>query len=297
MTRRRILLALGVLAGVLIALVLALPSLLSFDALRTRVLSAAEAALHRKVEAGAIRLEIFSGLGAGIEKFTVRNPPGWESPNLTSADRLSVKLAFWPLLAGRIEVRKIVLEGASVTIERDPAGTLNISDFLAPAPPGAAPSEAPSVTGLLVSRLQITRGRFLFVDRKVVPGKTVTTSLDELSAEIQDVGPTSAARFDVSARFLVDAGRNLTLDGSFGPPVAGKGLGEAPLKAAFGAKGLALARLRPYFGAAGNLDPGVFSIAGTVEGALAGSLRLAGDVSLVPPSASSGFRPSRESLR
>ncbi len=290
MTRKRLLIAFGALAGLLIALVLALPSILSLDAMRARILGAVESALHRKVEAGAIRLEIFSGLGAGIEKFTVRNGPGWETPNLTSADRLSVKLAFWPLLSRRIEVRKIVLEGAAVTIERDPAGVLNVSDFLAPAPAGGGEPEAPSAASLLVARLQVVRGRFLFVDRKVAPGKTVTIALDDLTGEIADVSPTSAARFDLAARFLADTGRNLTLKGTFGPPVPGKGLGEAPLKAAFAAKGLALVRLRPYIGASGP-DPGVFSIDGTLEGAPLGSLQLAGSAALAPPSASSPIPP------
>ena len=119
---RRILLALAIVVGLLVAVIAALPSLLSFDAVRARLVAAAESALHRKVEARAIRLQIFSGLGAGAEGVVVRNGPGWETPALLTAERVSVKLAFWPLLSRRIEIRRIVLEGATVTIERDPRG-------------------------------------------------------------------------------------------------------------------------------------------------------------------------------
>ena len=159
--------------------------------------------------------------------------------------------------------------------------------------PAPAGGEARSVAAFLVSRLQIARGRFLFVDRKVSPRETITIALDDLTGEVSDVGPTSAARFDLAARFLADAGRNLTLKGTLGPPDPEKGLGQAPLSATFGAKSLALSWLQPYFGASANFDPGVFSIDGTAEGAILGVLKLAGNVSLVPPAAPSAV-PSIE---
>lgn len=288
---RRLVLVAALAAGALAALVLALPYVVSLDAMRARILGAAESALHRKVEAGAIRLEIFSGLGAGMEKFAVRNGPGWESPVLASADRLSVKIAFWPLLSRRLEIRRIVLDGATVAVERDPKGALNVDDLLAPAPSGGVQPPVASTAALLVSRLEISRGRFLFVDRKVSPGQTVTVSLDDLTGEITGVGPASAARFDLAARFLSDSGRNLSLKGTLEPAGPGKGPGDASLHAAFQASRLALARLGPYFGSSRGMDPGVLSADGTVDGALLGRLKLAGRIGLVPPSPSSPIPP------
>ena len=288
--RRRLLLALALGVGLLAALVLALPSIVSLDAMRSRILGAAEASLHRKVEAGSIRLEIFSGLGAGIDQFMVRNRPGCVSPALASIEHLSVKLAFWPLLSRRIEVRKIVLDGATVTIERDQAGTLSVSDLVAASsePPEPSPS---SFAAFVVSRLQIARGRFLFVDRRVSPGKTASISVDELTGEISDVGATSAARFDLTGRFLADGSANLSLKGTVGPPAPGKGFGESQFSATFAAKRLALSRLRPYLGVSSNLDPGVLSIDGTAEGSILGALRLAGNVALAPQPPSSAIPP------
>ena len=279
-------------AGVLAALVLALPYVVSLDSTRARILGAAESALHRKVDARAIRLEILTGLGAGLEKVAVRNGPGWESPALLSADRVSVKIAFWPLLSRRVEVRKVILDGAQVSIERDRTGTTNIDDFLAETPAGVAVAPKASA-GLLVSRIEMTRGRFLFLDRQVAPGQTVTVSLDDITGDITGVGSASAARFDLAARFLADAGRNLALRGTLGPPAAGMGPGETPLRATFEAKSLALTRLGPYLGASKAADLGLLSTDGTVEGALLGELKLAGNVALVPPGPSSPI-PSAE---
>jgi hypothetical protein len=231
-----------------------------------------------------IRLEIFSGLGAGIEKLTIHNPAGWETPALATVDRLSVKVAFWPLFSKRIEVRRIVLAGATVGIERDPDGKLNIGDLFASSSPGSEPASARGpAAAFLLSRLKISRGRLLFVDRKVSTGKTVTTSLDDLTGEITDVGPDAAARFDLSARFLDEHGRNVRLRGTFGPLVAGKGFGDAPLDATFTANNLALARLQPYFGAASNSDAGFLTVDATIQGAPLGISRVGGRIALAPP--------------
>ena len=284
---RRLLVGLAVLAAIVVGFLLALPYLLSLDAVRARVLASLESSLHRKVEAGAIRVEILSGIGAGIAGLTIHNPPGWETPVLASIERLSVKVAFWPLLSKRVEIRRIVFEGATVTIERDASGKLNIADLLAPSPPTGPPAAAsPAGTAAFVlSRLRIARGRFVFADRKVSPGKMVSTSIDDLSGEVTDVGPSSAARFRMSGRFLADGGRNVTLEGTLGPPVAGKGLGEAPLDGKFVAKKLVLARLGPYLGSA-NLDPGVFSLDARLAGAPLGLLKVDGDLALAPPASS-----------
>ena len=281
-TGRRVLRIVAIVVGILILLVAALPYLVSLDRARTRVLSAAEAALHRKVEVGTIRLQILSGLGARAEKVVVRNKAGWGSPALLTADRVSVKLAFWPLLSRRIEVRKVVLDGVTFTIERNPKGALNIDDFLSA---GGRPSEgAKSATAgaFLVSNAEIKRGRLQLVDRKVVPGETVTTVLEELSGRIADMSPSKPARFDMTARFLADTGRNLTLKGTFGPPIPGEPLGDAALAATLSAKNLALARLGPYLGTKPEVDPGVLSLDASADGAVLAPLKLGGNLVLVP---------------
>ncbi len=294
---RRLSILAAILAGLLILSILTLPYLVSLDAMRARVISAAEGALHRKVEIGTMRLQIFSGLGAGVDRILVRNPPGWESPALVSADRVSVKVAFWPLLSRRVVVTKIVLDGATVAIERDPADKWNIDDFLSAGKRDSAPATATAAAAaLLVSRIEIARGRALFVDRRITPGQTVTLSLDDLTGRITDIGPTSPARFDLMARFLTDAGRNLTLQGSLGPPPAGGPVGTTALHAAFEARNLTLKRLAPYVAAFQATDPGTLSMKGTADGALLGAIALAGNLSLVPPGPSSPMPASNGTI-
>src|SRR5512146_1225019 len=127
---RRLATIAALVVGVLIALVLLLPYIVSLDSTRARILGAAQAALHRKVEAGPIRLQILSGLGAGTAKLAVQNGPGWESPTLLSAGRVSVSVAFWPLLSRRVEVRRVVLGGLTSSVEGKAKGGRSIADLL-----------------------------------------------------------------------------------------------------------------------------------------------------------------------
>ena len=114
------------LVGLLLLIAAALPYVVSLDTMRAKVVAAAEATLHRKVEIGAMRLQIFSGLGASVEHVVVHNGKGFESPSLLSADRVSVKVAFWPLLSRRLEVRRLAFDGVVLTVERAPSGALNV---------------------------------------------------------------------------------------------------------------------------------------------------------------------------
>jgi AsmA-like protein/uncharacterized protein DUF748 len=275
---RRVFLALAVLLGLLVAVIAALPHLVSFDLVRARLLAAAESALHRKVETGAIRLQIFSGLGAGTENVVVHNAPGWETPALLTAEHVSVKLAFWPLLSRRIEIRRIVLEGATATIERDPLGALNVGDFA-----GAAFADVPPgpPAAVRVSEVVIVGGRLRLVDRKVAPGKTVTTTFDAIQARVAGISAFSASYVELSGRLLSDSQRNFAFKGMLGPPQPGRPLGEMPLDASLSAKGLALARLRPYLGPKSG-GAGVLTVETTAKGSFLGTLRLAGSVTLAP---------------
>jgi len=303
-TVRRVGVGLAGIGVLLLALLASLPSLLSLESVRSRILSAVGSSLHRQVEAGAIHLELVSGLGVRIDKFVVRNPPGWEMPALTTVDHLSVKLAFRPLLRRRVEVRRIELDGATVSIERDPSGRSSVADLLqerpradsipmASAPVLAAilapvstrsssASEArPPTATFFVSKVQISRGRFLFSDRQSAPGRTVSLAVEDLEGEIANIGSGASPRFNVSARFLAHAGRNLVVTGSFDPPAPGGGLAETPFHASFSAEDLALNRLGPYLPTPRRIDPGFLSIHGTLDGAPPGLLKVNGTVALV----------------
>ena len=132
-------------------------------------------------------------------------PAGLREPGLLTADEVSVKVAFWPLLSRRVEVRKIVLDGPALTIERDSDGKLNVARLPLRRRAREPSRRADRGAALLVSRIDIARGRAVFVDRKVTPGETVTTAIEDLQGRISDVGPTHAR--PLRARRAIPRGR------------------------------------------------------------------------------------------
>ncbi len=288
---RRLGIAAGVFAALVLATLLALPYVVSLDSVRARAIAAAETALHRKVEIGAMRLQIFSGLGAGVERLVVHNRGGFAAPALLSAERASVKVAFWPLLSRRVEVRRLELRGVTVTVERDAAGRLSVEDFLSAGRRESAPASQTAAAVLLVSRIDVDDGRAVFVDDRA-PGGGATLSFDDLTARLRDFGAGTPARFDVTARFLADRGRNVSLQGTLGPPPPAGPVGDALLDARLSAKDLALARLSPWIAAFRENDPGTLSIEGTASGKVLGALAIAGKIGLDPAPPSKARMPA-----
>jgi hypothetical protein len=285
-----------ILSGLGLAAVLALPRLVPLERIRARALAEAENTLHRPVEAGDVRLEVFTGLGAGVENFAVRNGPGWESPALFSAERVSLKLAFWPLLARRVEVERIVVDEPTVALERNERGQTNVDDLAARARDvSRAAATGPSLAvpaalvpeSFLVSRIEVRRGRVVFLDRLAAAGRARRVAVEDVDASVRDIGSKAATRFDVTARFLSDAARNVSIRGSIVPPKRGT-LANAPMRVSLSAKELDLARITPLrlavpaapFAAAAR--DGTFSVDATAEGAVLGALTMAGKASLVP---------------
>ena len=280
-----------ILSGIGLAAVLALPRLVPVERIRARALWEAENALHRRVEAGDVRLEVFTGLGAGVENFAVRNGPGWESPALFSAERVSFKLAFWPLLARRVEVERIVVDEPTFAVERNERGETNLDDLAARArelsrsgAAGAPPLAMPRALvpeSFLVSRIELRRGRVVFLDRLAAAGRAVRVAVEDVDASVRDIGSKAATRFDVTARFLSDAGRNVSIRGSIAPPRRGT-LAESPLRASLSVRELDVERIAALAPPVARDARGALSVEATAEGAVLGALTLAGKASLVP---------------
>ena len=188
--RRAVVRIAEVASGLGLAAAVALPRLVPLERIRAHALTAAEEALHRPVEAGDVRLEILSGLGAGVENLAVRNGPGWESPALFSAQRVSLKLAFWPLLRHRVRVERIVVDEPTVAVERNERGESNVDDLAeqarragesrpAPTLPGGIPLAALRPESFSVSAVEVRHGRVVFVDKlpKNASGKILKREL------------------------------------------------------------------------------------------------------------------------
>ncbi len=112
---------------------LALPLLVDVNSYRGLIQQKAEEALGRKVTLGPMKLSVLPTVAIRVERPEVEG--------LLKADSLAVGVRLMPLLlSGSIDVRRVVLERADLTLTRDEDGSWQL---LGPGAPGATTADAP----------------------------------------------------------------------------------------------------------------------------------------------------------
>jgi hypothetical protein len=291
----RTILLIGAGALGLSALTLALlPSIVSLEPVKERIVAQVEAALHRKVDVGALRLQIFSGLGVGIEDLTVYNPPGWRQPHVLKAAMASVKVAWRPLLRRRLEITQMTLRGGHIVVERDAQGRLNIADLIPSAPAATtsppAPSQPPSpslqrrpegdrVAGLSVADVILQDVTLAFMDHAVAPDRALTTTVHDMRLDLRDMDRGTPMSFELAATALADRPGNLRARGHVGPLPKALG-GGLPVEARLQIADVLVSELAPYLGARLPLAQGRIAADVAAQGQVGGGLAVKGSLSL-----------------
>jgi len=225
----RLLLGLAALLVVaLVALAIALPGIAKRPEVRAEIARAALEATGRELR--------FGDLDAGVL------PPRLivESPELVArkgeaplrADRVALSLALLPLLAGRVGVDTLTLDGADLTFARTPSG------FELPVEIAAADESAPqteSSIDLSVREVRITNSRVALEDRIAVPA--TTWALEDVDAR--------ASGSLLTGQLAFDGGAKLASGGTLA--VSGKLSGGGELELGVQLASLALAAAKAYF--------------------------------------------------
>jgi AsmA protein len=287
--RKLFLLLLGLL-GLIILILAILPYVISLDSVKGQIVAQAEEALQRKVDIGQVRLQILTGLGAGLEQLTIHNPPGWQQPYFVKVGTLAVKVAFLPLLRRKIEIRKIILSNGDIFLERNAKGLMNYADLIQPGPKAGKPAPSPPtgdttpevspLAALLVSKVSLQHVNITFIDHKVVPGQTLTTTARDVQVDISNVALNTPIDFDISTALLTDGGHNVRLYGRLGPIPETLAFDRTPIHLTLQAKDISLGKLAPYMGPEPTLTKGQLATEITIQGSLASNLGINGTLSL-----------------
>jgi len=176
---------------------------------------------------GDLDLSLFPWAGIALSDLHLGNPPGFEKKDFLSVDSFEVRVKLLPLVSRDLQVKKFILEGAQVNLERNKEGRTNWED-LGGAPAGGAkpaePSEGPTPgegPGLPLKNLAVgdfsVSGALLYVDHRSGQRREIS----DLSLTLQDVS------FDKPIGIAFTAamdGKPLELKGLIGP------LGQDPMK-------------------------------------------------------------------
>ena len=242
---KRILLVIGILIGVLLLAVAALPFLIDANRFRPLLESELKRGLGREVKLGDLKLSVLSG-GVTASDLAIADDPKFNRDSFLSAKALTITVDLGPLIFSRkLNVKGITIDQPSIALLQAPSGSWNFSSL---GPSGASTSTnkssaASPATQSGESGLDLTVNLLKIVDGRIVLGKTEQKAkpevFDKVNIEVQDFSATSVFPFSLAA--TATGGANLKLQGKAGP-INSADTAATPLEAALTVTHLDLAR-------------------------------------------------------
>ncbi|MBA4357189.1 MAG: hypothetical protein C0405_05640 [Desulfovibrio sp.] len=151
---------------------------------------------------GDVRLAFFPRLGVQTGGVRLSNAPGFGDKPFTSVQAASVSIKILPLLARRVEVGKVSLEGLEVHLVKDEKGRASWTDFFGPepqTPEDKKPDSGGALDGLDLDGLHIKDASLTWDDLQT--GKHY--ALSGAHVEVKAIRP--GKPFDFEAGFSVES--------------------------------------------------------------------------------------------
>ena len=178
---KKLLVALGILVGLLVLAGVAIILLVDVNAHKPRIETAVSDALGMEFRIrGKAGLRLFPSAGIALSDVRLRN----RGTDLATAKTLRVGVKLLPLLNRQVNITELVLEKPVIRIEKGADGKFNYETPPGPVKPTPTPKEAetPS-TPLRVARSSVSAGKIVYVDRKAGS----ETSLDAIDLSVRDL--------------------------------------------------------------------------------------------------------------
>ncbi|HSF06075.1 MAG TPA: AsmA family protein [Methylomirabilota bacterium] len=175
-------LLLGLALVVVIAVAVAAIALRSLDLRRVAELvgERVKAASGREFAIkGPLGVRLFPSLAIAAGDVHIGNAPWGSRPDMLRLRRAEAEIAFWPLLRGRIEIRRFILVGPDLLLETDQAGTGN----WILQPPGEKPADDSSggAPAIGLDQLRVEDARIAYRDGKT--GRETRVDVQQLSLD------------------------------------------------------------------------------------------------------------------
>ncbi len=213
--------------GLLVLGLLAAPFFINVSSYKSIIVEKAEQATGRKVTIGDIHASLFPWVGMQLDNVHIANRQGFTGKDILRAKSLNVQMALLPLLSRRVEIKRFVLDGPELLLERNERGEENWRDLVqppgaaAPQAAGASAARAPSgvtasprkgsmLAALSAQSLRVENGAIHYRDLQTGRG----INLDEFNITVEDVQLERPVRVHASGKL---AGAMFTVDGKVGP--------------------------------------------------------------------------------
>lgn len=206
-------------ATLVTATALFLPYLLDVNAYRTEIVTALQQSLNRTVSFSSGSFAWHFGPSFKFKSFTVKEREG--TTDFISARQITVTLALLPLLEKKVELKSLILDGATISLARRADGTLNIDDLLKPG--------GDSVR-INFKKIRVTKGEILWSDR-AGRNEPFSDSLRNISFTASHLGRGQKGHVKLSADIPSSKGNptKITFSGGVQLPTDGVSLLETVL--------------------------------------------------------------------
>ena len=213
-----------------------LNKLFHLDSFRDQILSQVQEAINRQVLYGKGTFSFRFGPEFIFTHVIVKEKDG--AADFIRADRLTIRLAFMPLLEKRVVLRKIELEKPVIELSRDQKGVFNFSDLV---------ETKKDTIPLHFRGIRIRKGEIHFRDMAVAP-QGLSTILKDTDFSVNHLERGKKGDFKLSTT-IVQNGRpgTLVLAGSAKVAAKEKPLRESVLNAEITTRNIDASRFWPYY--------------------------------------------------
>lgn len=243
--RRVIPIVLGASAILLFALVVSLNTLISRNQERLR--EQIQTALGRSFTFHQLRLSLWGGLGLSANNLSIAEDPRFAATPFIQTKELRMLIRWFPLLLGRVEIGRFVLDEPEIQIIRNEEGTLNISALAAAATAAQETARevkeskrrAPLV--FPIAAIQISNGTIDYIDRS--SKEPTEIRIRNVAFDLQGRDPSRAAQVKLTANLFDSQGKKISIEGQAGPFGNKKDWTHYPVDLKFQADSLPLAHM------------------------------------------------------
>ncbi|MBE7548335.1 MAG: AsmA family protein [Planctomycetia bacterium] len=233
---RKIIIILSSVFVFLLIAVIAAPFVIDLNKYKDRIITLAKPYLNREFDFADVKLTLISGLGVEINGLRIADNPEFGSEDFLSLQSLRIKVALFPLLKKKIQIKKLIMDEPVVRLVRNSNGVFNFSDMASDAEEDEKPQAKDEkrkekksgsekkpdsehnifLAGLMVSQFTLHSGQIHFLDN-FVPDAPVTMVFDSLNIELKNVSLYKPIRIYASAGLQGTTEQNLLIKGMVGP--------------------------------------------------------------------------------
>ena len=231
MSRKAIPVGFLVLASILLVLGLSLNAII--DRNRGRIQEEIQKALGRPLTFGELSLSFWGGIGLSAKELRIADDPRFAATPFVQTKELRMQLGWLPLLVGRIQIKKFILDEPEIQIIKNEEGIFNLATLVTrerkPRGPGERKDreKRPGAPELLLSNLNVKNGRVDFIDRS--SKEPVEIRVRNVDLDVRGLALDGAAKVKIAVSLFEAQGQNIRLEGQVGPSQGERAWSQVPV--------------------------------------------------------------------